>query len=593
MLHPKGNRLNYGDLLSPPAGFKLIRAVGTTYSLDLYALLALPVAMFYQKSLDGDFKQNRYDVLDAIQKSKERIDLFYQRGKSKAPKNYNSLLAFIDDCGIEVRPPIYASSFHPKMWCLRFESKDEVVYRLIIMSRNLTFDRSWDVSCYMDGRVTKSTNADNQKLSSYLKYFYKQADRQYDEQFFDDFEKVQFEVPAGFSSIGIHPIQYFDPNAINLKNPLENLFWDKLMIVSPFVDKSTISSLTNKSKHIYLFSRKEELDKVDEDALKGLQVFQFNPLIAEGESALDSDTLITSTQNLHAKLYVGLKEKETTWLLGSANCTLPAFERNTEILLSLKSDSPDSGFNRMFSSLTSDETKLFEPYCRSELDTDEIEEGLQQKLRKFLFELTEQNISGKVVSRLDQENYDVQLRWDLKSIEDDGFKLFVRPIHVKGMEEPLMVGQMNTWKVENIPLTKLSPFIVVRIVHSKVTYAETLLKIDIELPEERTDAIFNDLINNKKRFQEYLRFLLAPDELKGDFEIPLDTNPDDQPSGNGIATSTGFNSPIYEHLLVAASRNPSKLKEIDRVVQRIKRIEPEIVADFELIWEVFKTFADE
>jgi hypothetical protein len=160
MLHPKGNRLNYGDLLSPPAGFKLIRAVGTTYSLDLYALLALPVAMFYQKSLDGDFKQNRYDVLDAIQKSKERIDLFYQRGKSKAPKNYNSLLAFIDDCGIEVRPPIYASSFHPKMWCLRFESKDEVVYRLIIMSRNLTFDRSWDVSCYMDGRVTKSTNSD-------------------------------------------------------------------------------------------------------------------------------------------------------------------------------------------------------------------------------------------------------------------------------------------------------------------------------------------------------------------------------------------------------------------------------------------------
>ena len=147
MLNPrnKKDRLNYGELLAPPEGYVLTKAVGTTYSLDLYALLAIPVAMFYAKSMEGDFQQNRYDVLDAIRQSKDKVDLFCQRGKIQVPSKYNSLLAFMEDCIEEVTPWIENSSFHPKIWVIRFEKGKEQLFRMIVLSRNLIIPQ------YLDG----------------------------------------------------------------------------------------------------------------------------------------------------------------------------------------------------------------------------------------------------------------------------------------------------------------------------------------------------------------------------------------------------------------------------------------------------------
>ena len=88
MLNIQHDRLNYGKLLAPPESFELTKAIGTTYSLDLYALLAIPVSLFYAKSMEGDFHLNRYDVLDAIRKSKDKVDIFCQRGKILVPKAY-------------------------------------------------------------------------------------------------------------------------------------------------------------------------------------------------------------------------------------------------------------------------------------------------------------------------------------------------------------------------------------------------------------------------------------------------------------------------------------------------------------------------
>ncbi len=51
MLHPKNNRIDYGEQLIPPDGYELAHAIGTTYSLDLEALMILPVALFYAQKL--------------------------------------------------------------------------------------------------------------------------------------------------------------------------------------------------------------------------------------------------------------------------------------------------------------------------------------------------------------------------------------------------------------------------------------------------------------------------------------------------------------------------------------------------------------
>ena len=39
MLNPNNDRLDYGQVLAPPSNYKLDFAIGTTYSLDLDALV--------------------------------------------------------------------------------------------------------------------------------------------------------------------------------------------------------------------------------------------------------------------------------------------------------------------------------------------------------------------------------------------------------------------------------------------------------------------------------------------------------------------------------------------------------------------------
>jgi len=46
MLRPSSDRLDYGSLLIPPPGYEADFALGTTYGLDLEALVGLPWPYF-------------------------------------------------------------------------------------------------------------------------------------------------------------------------------------------------------------------------------------------------------------------------------------------------------------------------------------------------------------------------------------------------------------------------------------------------------------------------------------------------------------------------------------------------------------------
>ncbi len=56
MLQPNKDRLDYGNLLMPPEGFQLDNAIATSYSLDLDALISIPVALYFAHSLDLNVK---------------------------------------------------------------------------------------------------------------------------------------------------------------------------------------------------------------------------------------------------------------------------------------------------------------------------------------------------------------------------------------------------------------------------------------------------------------------------------------------------------------------------------------------------------
>lgn len=58
MLNPNKNRLDYGEILSPPNNYELSFAIGTTYSLDLDALVGAAISLGLSEETDTNLKNN-------------------------------------------------------------------------------------------------------------------------------------------------------------------------------------------------------------------------------------------------------------------------------------------------------------------------------------------------------------------------------------------------------------------------------------------------------------------------------------------------------------------------------------------------------
>lgn len=591
MLDIQNSRLNYGKLLAPPIGFDLIKAVGTTYSLDLQALLAIPISLFYAKTMDGDFTMERIDVLDALRKSQEKLTLFCQRGKIKVPNNYHSLFGFMDDCVIEQTPSQKNASFHPKIWVLRFENKEKIKYRLIVLSRNLTFDRSWDIAYYADGIPTNVEDKHAKKLSDYIKELYINTDKQdeIDVPFLEDLCTVKFDVPYEFKDFEIHPIL---PKSKSFINPVSKFHYKDLLIISPFVNKTALEALKTANNNITLVSRKEELDRLENGVLNGLDVYCLKDVIVNGEDYIDTEGVETQSQNLHAKIFIGQNDKQTDWYLGSANCTSAAMINNTELLVKVSSTGEHLRLEKVKEKLLHKEPSYFEEYKRSEIEVDEEKEKLEEEIRSLLFELCKKEFFGRV-TETHNENYTVHLEVDLTWSYSKRLKLYASLLH-KSEEVELVFGQINHLTFSNIPITALSKYLVLNFYENTSFLQGSLIKMNIEIPAKRGDEIFKSLINNKVRFYKYLQFLLSPEDLQHNLYIEASTN-FERAEGKIDATQSllGLNMPIYESLMISASRSPEKLREIDKIVEKLKDMEEGVVEDFLPVWEVFKEFAHE
>ena len=72
------------------------------------------------------------------------------------PRPDQKLLAYLEGSVIEVQPKREGGIFHPKVWMLNFESeKGPAIYRVLCLSRNLTFARAWDTCLRLEGRLTQ------------------------------------------------------------------------------------------------------------------------------------------------------------------------------------------------------------------------------------------------------------------------------------------------------------------------------------------------------------------------------------------------------------------------------------------------------
>jgi len=595
MLNVKNDRLDYGELLMPPVGFKLVKAVATTYSLDLQCLMAIPIALFYSKTLDGDYEQFRLDVLDSIQKASESIIIYCQKGKIHVPSRFNNLYANIEKSIVQVKPNTAFSSFHPKLWILRYENdKSEFEYQLMVTSRNMTFDRSQDIAIYLFGKTQNSKQFENTPLIHLLKELTKVQDFEASDKFIEGLSFTKFDCPDGFESFKFHPIGI--PLADKIyENPIMDNSFSDMFIISPFIDNKTLDKISGIANYRILISRKEEIQKIDKDIIERFLCYYLSDDIVYKEFQEDLSEPHTSAQiqDIHAKLFVGSGNGSCKWYIGSANCTQPAFNRNVEFLLELISNSNQTSFNALYNDLLGDSSlSIFEKYIPNSTVPIQLDDSSIIDIRKLEYLIISADIIGSVSQNENKSNFDLHISIDFNNIFfEKGIEVLIRPMIEKVAYIKCKPGIHNEFDYPNIREIDLTNFFIVSIIANGDTIRSFVLKSDIVFPETRLSRILKSIIDNSDKFFQYLMFLLADNPYDIDPVIPPGNKTRKIKNQQAMFSE---DTPLLEQLLVTASRNPKKFNSIEKLVNKLKDEklddgQPLVPSDFLDLWSIFKS----
>ena len=607
MLDPKQNSIDYGESLIPPnTDYAFTYAVGTTYSLDLEALLVLPVALFYSDKIEVKKGDISFGMLESITKAAEKMVVYCQKGKVAVPKTYNFLFSFWEK-GIEyVTMPTAQQSFHPKIWVIRYDSiekkKLSAKYKLIISSRNLTYARDWDIAYTSEGEVGNATIVQTKPIADFLRHLEGQGNRNLPKNFIADLEKVSFELPDDFI------VQSYFPMGIeNYISPLLKKKSEELIIISPFVDKTTIDLyVKNTEKKISVFSRKEELDGLPIETIKAIKAYQFSQSIIDGEYNEDNDEgdgEESVRHNLHAKIYIAQKSNKVSWLLGSANATCPAAERNVEFLVEIQTNNNQLGPKQIAKQLfPGDDPKfkgvpLFEKYNEHNRQNLSKEKAEDLILRKIIFDLCKIEIIGTADKRTDSEIYDINIKVDALKMSDTEYNCKIKPLSaIRHNAVKVELGKKNTFEFKDFSLSQLSHFIIWQIWEGDKLLKEFIVTMEITIDEKRLGKIFSSIIQSSDKFMQYLSFLLTGHDSQ---IVQVDTEGNIEP-GKNMENQYGdvlSGIPLYEKLLMAASRFPDRLKSIDELIDKLKTEQEEskkqiITASFVSFLNIFKTYIE-
>lgn len=605
MFDPKSSkdRVNYGDALLPPIGFVLERAIGTTYSLDLETLTAISIALGLVEDTDSELQNNPIGILNALQKVSEKITVFCEAGQIKIPNKNNAFCLMLEKMVVPVKLPGDGKSggypaFHPKTWLLEYGNPDgERKYRFVVMSRNMTFDHSWDIACALDGELYDSDDENSYPLQHFLQFLQTKLDKElvnYERQrkdlayFIRIISKVSFEQDEKFSSFDIMPIGIGKNTYDMASDSLLNENFHELVIMSPFVTGGIISKFNDGRKNLTgttrtLITRKSELPKISGGKASNFDVYVLKDDIVDGESAIsegedESEYEDITKQDIHAKLFIRRKHGDVDLYLGSMNATAAAVSSNVEMVLHLKTRQYLlSGEKFLNDVMGEDRAGKRNPFELVELDED-IQEA----------ELTTQDIVERVIKgvcRLKMKavvtpdsngKYSVGLTANYNDLFDCTIR--IRPLRVKNRYEYLS----DQVVFDNLAALELSEFYAISVTKDDCTLERVIMIPTEGIPEERDAEIIKSVINNRRAFIEYVAFVLGDDYIQSFLE-------NKKAAGEYGEWENGEIVPaVYEKMLKASVSNPERIKEIQYIT---RVIEDDMIIPKEFT-DMYKIFCD-
>lgn len=623
MLEPN-MRLTYLEELQPPAGYVLDRAVATTFSLDLLALLMAPLSMALQQcSKREEMLTDPIAVLEALRMTAGRVTVFCQQGRMAVPRRQTLLYSCLESVVVDVQPPNREGVFHPKTWFLRFRPDapgEPAFYRFLCLSRNMTFDHSWDTMLSLEGRVTRRKRAfsTNRPLAEFLGALPGMAvgpvrqDMAKDiARMVDEVLRTQFEAPEGFHD---EDMAFYALGLQGREELPDFSDFRQLLVVSPFITDSVLRTLMEPRERNILVTRQQSLDELNDKTITLLEeTTELYSLLDTAERPEDTDqqgedlpTTVVSEDfsGLHAKLYIADKNDWYSQVLtGSANATAAGLMgTNTEFLVELWGKRRLVGVDHFLGG--EDEKHAFRnmllAYQRSgKVADDGVSKQLERALEKVRRAICSAKLSGSVRQAGD-DTYDQVFRTDgpvrigAVNVVGKCYPVTLKPVAAQGVAD-LLEGREVVFSAMSLPsLTSFLAFELTAGKQDKTASIGFVLNVPVsDMPSMRDKAVLHAVISDQAKFIRYLLFILAGT---------------DDPSGlRGVLTSNGGSGgdersiqdlglPLLEELVRAFSRSPEKIESIARLVDDLSQSpqgETLLPKNFQRIWNVFLRARDE
>lgn len=581
--------LPFLDVLRPEKGWLVERAILSTYSLDMVALVAVMLAL---AGLDDDQGSgSKVDFANAFEKMRGKLRVLVQAGRIAWPTKLPTLMGILDRFIKEVHQDENHGSWHPKIALIKYISEDGEYskWRLWIGSRNLSATMSWEA-----GLVLLSSNdGSGQKIPGIVELGMELAKLAELESFdgnrvVQELQEITWQAPAG---VKVESIQFLLAGS-KRSYPDEPGGIHKLVVVSPFCDATTINqfgSWGDDHTERYLLSTIPEIAKLNQRVGKPLNPFKTHLLILEApeenEFLLDLANIPGDEREfddeevkreLHAKLIFTEHSRGYTLLLGSANATQRGWlGPNYEVVGNLTINQKIAeGFWAFL--------ELAKPISLHELPESEIEDSVEE--------------------RLETARKEVVKRWQVRQIRRKGGVTLIaeQPPHPEdseiSLEVGLVTGELVLWPQDTLSLelpvssiARETELVQVRLSLGEVKIAWLQLAPLDPPPNEERDLRALAAHLSPRIFLLWLRSLLSVGE-------PLDGGGEwhDHHQKSQITALGAFNwwAPTLEDVLSSWTRNPDNLLFVDQKVQNyLKLMREEVREDISSEeWELLEKF---
>jgi hypothetical protein len=386
------------DILTPPAGYVVDRALCSAYSGQCAVLVAMLAAMVRQGTADGKGSSS-LALVRALQRLQDRVHFLVQHGRLVGPRSASPILNILDRFVVPVKYDERSASWHPKVCIVRCTSRGspdaKAFWRLWIGSRNFTRDESWDMALALTGEA----GGKGEKIPDVIELTRRlaaEADVQPNwQEALQELCEVKWQVPAG---LRIDKLALFKQG--DLQRNLQPAPKDarSILAVSPFLDGWAVSQLLKdhpanpapRSTKPRLISTWMCMSEVARHHRAVLSRYDLRVLPASDQDdqedddvdaeahSLDADADATEGRGLHAKFIWIETPKRGELRLGSTNLTERGWKRNAEVLVIASVELPGSGFSEVLRS----GLKAFDDLClEHELAEEELPIDREQHLQ--------------------------------------------------------------------------------------------------------------------------------------------------------------------------------------------------------------------